>query len=160
MRSETGRRPLVGRLLAGLLTGLVAVVASGCAGTAEEASDGGANGDAAKVEQVAGSDIPRITLSDKAVERLGVATDPVATQASGAIQQSVIPYRAVVYDADGQAFTYVSTEPHVYTRVPLTLDDVKGDMAVLSTGPAVGTPVVTTGAAELWGTETGVGGED
>ena len=139
MRNETRARARAGRLLAGLLAGLIAVGVTGCAGGAEEETDGSANGDAAKVEQVAGSDIPMITLSNEAAERLGVATDPVRMQASGAIQQPAIPYQAVVYDAKGQAFTYVSPEPHVYSRVPLTVDDVQGDMAVLATGPAVGT---------------------
>jgi hypothetical protein len=158
MRNEMGRRPRL--LLAGLLAALIGVGATGCAGGASVEEDGSANGDAAKVEQVAGSDFPRITLSNEAAERLGVATDPVRMQASGTIQQPAIPYRAVVYDANGQAFTYVSSEPHIYSRVPLTVDDVQGDMAVLATGPAVGTSVVTTGAQELWGAETGVGAED
>jgi hypothetical protein len=157
MRNETGRR--LRRLLVGLLAGLIAVGVTGCAG-AEEETDGSANGDAAKVEQVAGSSFPQITLSDEAVERLGVATDPVTMQASGDIQQPTIPYQAVFYDAQGQAFTYVSSQPHVYTRVPLTVDEVQGDTAVLATGPPAGTAVVTTGAAELWGAETGIGGED
>ena len=35
------------------------------------------------------------------------------------------------------------------------LTRVVGDTAVLAYGPAPGTRVVTAGAAELWGTETG-----
>jgi hypothetical protein len=158
MRNETGRR--LRRLLVGLLAGLIAVGATGCAGGAEEETDGSANGDAAKVEHVDGSSFPQITLSAEAVERLGVATDPVTMRATGDIQQLTIPYQAIIYDAQGQAFTYVSSQPHVYTRVPLTVDDVQGDTAVLAIGPAAGTAVVTTGAAELWGAETGIGGED
>jgi hypothetical protein len=161
MGSGRGRRALPAQLLAGLLTGLVVCGTAGCAsGGAAPEEDGGANGKAATVEQVDGSEMPRVTLSDQAVERLGVVTDLVGTQASGAIEQLTIPYRAVVYDAQGQAFTYVSPSPHVYTRVPLTVEDVQGDTAMLGDGPAAGTPVVTTGAAELWGAETGVGGED
>ena len=121
---------------------------------------GSGSGDAAKVEKADGGALPRITLSDEAAARLGVATDPVRTQSAGDIQQLAIPYRAVVYDAQGQAFTYVSPEPHVFTRVPLTVDTVQGDTALLDSGPAAGTPVVSTGAEELWGAETGVGGED
>ena len=140
MRNESGR--CLHRLVAGLLVGLIAVGLTGCSGGADEEEDGSANGDAA------------------AVERLGVATDPVRVQTSGDIQQPTIPYKAVIYDAQGKAFTYVTSQPHVYTRVPLTVEDVQGDTAVLAVGPAVGTPVVSTGAAELWGAETGVGGED
>jgi hypothetical protein len=134
---------------------------AGCAsGGANEETDGGANGKAATVEQVAGTDTPRVTLSAEAAQRLGVTTDPVRLQASGAIGRLAIPYRAVVYDTQGRAFTYVSPSPNVYTRVPLTIDEVHGDTVVLDEGPAAGTAVVTTGAQELWGAETGVGGED
>jgi hypothetical protein len=35
----------------------------------------------------------------------------------------------------------------------ITVDSINADQAVLSAGPAVGTPVVTVGAAELLGVE-------
>ena len=40
---------------------------------------------------------------------------------------------------------------------PVTVEDVNGDIAHLSSGPATGTPVVTVGVAELFGTENGIG---
>ena len=84
MRSETGRRNMPLRLVAGLLTGLVVAGTAGCAGgNADEEADSSANGKAATVEQVTGTDTPRITLSDKAAARLGVTTDPVRLQVSG-----------------------------------------------------------------------------
>lgn len=160
MRGDLGRHGVAFRLLPVLLAVIVAGTAACAGGNADEASDGSANGKAATVEQVAGSDIPRVTLSDQAAERLGVTTVPVRSQVSGATTQLVIPYRAVIYDVRGRAFTYVSPAPYVYTRTPLTIDEVQGDTVVLDAGPAAGTPVVTTGAQELWGAETGVGGED
>ena len=36
-------------------------------------------------------------------------------------------------------------------------DSIQGDLAVLAAGPPVGATVVTAGAAELFGTEFGVG---
>jgi hypothetical protein len=51
---------------------------------------------------------------------------------------------------------YTNPEPLVFLRSPITIDYIDGDLAVLSEGPAVGTAVVTLGAAELFGTETGV----
>jgi hypothetical protein len=95
-----------------------------------------------------------LTLSSKAAERLGVATVPVA---GGGAQMS-IPYAAIVYDADGQTWAYVNNEPLVYVRALITVDVIDGDVAVISAGPPSGTPVVTTGAAELYGAEIGVGG--
>jgi hypothetical protein len=40
----------------------------------------------------------------------------------------------------------------------VTIDHVAQGTAYLDAGPEAGTKVVTVGAAELWGVETGVGG--
>jgi multidrug efflux system membrane fusion protein len=42
-------------------------------------------------------------------------------------------------------------------RERITVDDIEDGRAVLTDGPAVGTAVVSVGAAELYGTEFGVG---
>jgi hypothetical protein len=52
---------------------------------------------------------------------------------------------------------YVSPSANTYTREPVTVEVIEGDRAVLAAGPAAGTAVVSVGAAELYGTETGVG---
>jgi hypothetical protein len=36
------------------------------------------------------------------------------------------------------------------------VDSIRGGVAVLSVGPPAGTPVVTVGAAQLYGAEVGV----
>ena len=95
-----------------------------------------------------------LTLSARAAERLGVATAPVA----GSGSSMTIPYAAVVYDAEGATWTYVNSTPLVYVREAITVEQIDGDVARISAGPASGTPVVTTGAAELYGAEIGVGG--
>jgi hypothetical protein len=95
-----------------------------------------------------------LTLSEKAAERLGVVTAPVAASGSG----MTIPYAAVVYDAQGATWAYVNSQPLVYMREAITVEEIDGDVARLSAGPASGTAVVTTGAAELYGAEIGVGG--
>jgi hypothetical protein len=98
--------------------------------------------------------IKTLTLSEKAAERLGVETAEVA----GSGSQMSIPYAAVVYDAQGKTWTYVNAQPLVYQRAEITVDEIDGDVARLSVGPASGALVVTTGAAELYGAEIGVGG--
>jgi hypothetical protein len=67
--------------------------------------------------------------------------------------QKVIPYSAVFYDAKGNAWAYVNGQPLSYQRQPIAVERVVGDLAVLSDGPAVGTAVVTVGAAMLHGCE-------
>ena len=45
-----------------------------------------------------------------------------------------------------------------FVESQIDVDDIAGDTARLSAGPPAGTQVVTTGAAELYGAEIGVGG--
>ena len=72
-------------------------------------------------------------------------------------QRSVIPYGAILYDAKGDTWVYVNSEPLTYVRERVTVDYIEGDQAVLTDGPPEGSAVVTVGAAELYGTEFGVG---
>jgi hypothetical protein len=106
------------------------------------------------VEHVEGSDVARVTLTDEAVERIGIETAPVTAGTGG---RTVVPVATVLYDASGQAWVYTNPEGHVYLRAPVSIVDIRSGSAVLSTGPASDTPVVTVGAAELYGTELGVG---
>jgi hypothetical protein len=68
----------------------------------------------------------------------------------------VVPYAAVLYGVHGETWVYSNPEPLVFVRQPIMIDYIEGDRAYLSEGPEVGTAVVTVGAAELFGTETGV----
>ena len=129
---------------------------SGCTQTSAEAESSGA--EPAKIEKVEGSeDTSRVTLTPKAVERLGIRTAPLSETTVAGKKRKVIPYGAVLYDAEGKTSVYVSPAPNTYVRQPITVDYIQGDRAVLLAGPAVGTAIVTVGAAELYGTETGVG---
>jgi hypothetical protein len=68
-------------------------------------------------------------------------------------KQKVVPYNAIYYDAKGQPWVYVNPQPLTYERQRVTVQRVVGPLAVVSDGPAVGTRVVTVGAALLYGTE-------
>jgi hypothetical protein len=68
-------------------------------------------------------------------------------------KQKVVPYNALYYDAKGQPWVYVSTQPLTYERQRVTVQRVVGQVAVVSDGPPVGTQVVTVGASLLYGTE-------
>jgi hypothetical protein len=128
---------------------------SACSQTLAEATGGE---EPATVEQVEGSeDVSRLTLTPKAVERLGIQTAPVREETVAGKRRKVVPYGAVLYLADGKTSVYVTSAANVYVREPITVDHIEGDRAILSAGPAAGTMVVTVGTAELYGTETGVG---
>jgi hypothetical protein len=115
----------------------------------------------ATVVPVKGSDIPRLELAPSAVQRLGIQTQPVTATAPGtAGATEVIPYPAIVYDTDGSSWAYVALTPDTYVRRPITVTVIRGDVALLSTGPPVGARVVTVGTAELLGTEYNISGEE
>ena len=69
----------------------------------------------------------------------------------------VVPYEAVIYDLNGDSWIYTNPEPLIFVRAAVEIDYVEADLAVLAKGPPLGTAVVTTGAAELYGAEFGVG---
>jgi len=103
--------------------------------------------------------ITRVTLTEKAAERAGIETALVAD--AGAVREGssgtrTVPYGAVLYDAKGNVFVYTNPEGLTYVRAAITVDYVEGDLAFLSDGPPSGTKVVTVGAAELYGAETGI----
>ena len=77
--------------------------------------------------------------------------------AGGAAQGLVIPYSAVLYGLNGETWAYINPAPLTFVRHPITVDYIEGGQAFLLDGPAVGTEVVTVGAPELFGTDTGVG---
>ena len=63
----------------------------------------------------------------------------------------------MLYDAFGGTWVYEARDGGTFVRQRVALADLLGDTAVLRQGPPAGTRVVTTGAAELFGTEFGVG---
>lgn len=112
----------------------------------------------AMVEEVGAGELKRITLTAHAAERLDIQTAAVESAAADGEDRLSIPYGAVVWDADGGTWAYTAPEPLVFLRAEITLDRIDGDQALLLDGPDPGTEVVVVGAAELWGTEHGVGG--
>jgi len=68
-------------------------------------------------------------------------------------KQKIVPYGAVYYDAKGAAWVYVNPKPLTFERQHISVERIVGDRAVLSEGPAAGTPIVTVGAAMLYGAE-------
>lgn len=93
-------------------------------------------------------------LSSRALQRLDIKTAVVRRSEDG---ETVIPYAAVIYAADGATWVYTVLEPAEFLRHLIVIDRIDGDEAVLSDGPSPDTQVVTVGAAELLGTELDVG---
>jgi hypothetical protein len=145
-------------LVAILMVGAAIAVVSGVSTLSypTEAAYPDTNPDTARIEQSDAGKPPRVILSTDAARRTGVQTVPVrSTQVVGKLTLE-IPYGAVFYDPDGVTWTYVAVQPSAFVRQHITVGSIRGGVAVLSAGPPTGTPVVSVGAAQLYGTEAGV----
>ena len=144
-----------GRRLRAACAGLVLIAAgvvslSACG----EASSGydyetASHHEPAELEPIKGTDVQRVTFDAKGAERVGLETAPIRQNGQG----KIMPYAALIYDADGKAYAYTSPEPLTYVRQEIDVDHVAGDSVMLSDGPPAGTQVVTVGAAQVYGTE-------
>jgi RND family efflux transporter MFP subunit len=66
-----------------------------------------------------------------------------------------VPWAAVIHDLHGGTWVYEQIGERTFVRRRVAVRYVVGGTAVLAAGPAPGISVVTDGAAELFGTETG-----
>jgi hypothetical protein len=131
---------------------VVGLTVAGC--TSIEAAPSVESGPA-QVQPIPGSDRSQVILTEEAARRVGIKTEPISSAGS----QSVIPLTAVLYDKDGRTWTYTNPAPLTYLPEELVIARVDGVTAIMQSGPAAGTLVVTVGGAELLGAEYGVSGE-
>jgi hypothetical protein len=147
-----------------LATGAVAVAAvlavAGCSEVESESSEGYQPAKLQEVKNVKGLEVEgedelySVTFTAEGARRTGLRTAPVA-RAGGRL---VMPYEALLYNAQGATFAYRTTAPRTFLRVPVQVDRIDGDRVVLTDGPAPGTAVVTVGAAEVRGAELDIAG--
>ena len=69
----------------------------------------------------------------------------------------VVPQSAVVYDVNGGTWVYEQRAPHQFARRRVELGGPAGANVIVVRGLKDGMTIVTTGAAELYGTEFYVG---
>lgn len=100
--------------------------------------------------------VRQVRLTPLAEQRVRVRMVTAAPGGGGATQ---VPITAVIFDPEGVPWVYVPDGGHAYTRHAITIAQYLGETVDLSAGPQAGTQVVVVGAAELLGTEYGVGEE-
>jgi hypothetical protein len=85
----------------------------------------------------------------RAGERVAVAIPAL----DGNSERLVLPFNAVLHDIHGGQWVYEQIAAHTYTRRRIQVARLAGAQAVLASGPAAGSQIVTDGSAELFGTE-------
>ena len=144
-----------GRQLRAACAGLVLVAAGALSLSAcGEASSGydyetASHHEPAKLEPIKGTDLQRVIIDAEGAKRAGIQT--AAVRQNG--QETVMPYSAVIYTPEGNAYAYTAPEPLTFVRQEIEIDRIDGDSVMLSDGPSAGTEVVTVGTALVYGTE-------
>jgi hypothetical protein len=133
-----------------------ALGAWGCGNASEFDNEAASNEGPARVEPIKGSDVSRVILTPAAARRLGIRTAPAQDAITGGKRRRTIPYAALLYDAQGNTFTYTNPSRLTYVRQGIDVQSIRGGTVLLRSGPPAGMPVVTVGAPELLGTEYGV----
>ena len=132
-----------------LTAGALALALAGCTQVEEFES----TSEPTSVQPIKGQDdIQQVTFTADAARRVDLRTSTV--RATGRLTS--IPYAALIYDEDGDTYTYVNRRPLVFVRVRIGVDHIAHGRVLLRRGPPLGTRVVTTGAAEVYSAEFGV----
>jgi hypothetical protein len=134
----------------------VALLVAGIAlpGCTEVESDTVEGYEPARLEQIEGSELKRVTFTREGAARTDLRRGPVQRRGG----RRAIPYAALIYDGDGKTYVYLAETPLSFIRAEVVVDHIEGDRALLRDGPPVGSQVVTTGAAEVHGAELEIGG--
>ena len=111
----------------------------------------------ATIEKIEGSELSRVTLTEKAAQRIDAKTTPVREQDVDGTLRKVVPYSSLIYDAKGRTWVYTSPQPRTLVRQQVEIDRIEGDSVFLLDGPVAGTEVASMGVTEIYGAETWVG---
>ena len=153
---------------------VLGIAVAGCGSSQPDASIA----PSARLVGATGAAPGQIILSQLGKQHIGVQTSPVktvptpppvvtttvvagvkhttSTPAPRPSASVIVPYSALVYDPNGKTYVFTQRSPLTYTEVQATVDRIDGDSAYLSAGPHAGAAVVTVGAEELYGVQTGV----
>lgn len=123
------------------------------AGCGSSNSDQGTGIPSSRLVRAPGDPAGKIILTATGAERIGVQTAAAIAAARATV---TVPGTAIVYDPNGRTFAFTEIGPLTYTEVPVSVDHFGGAVAYLRHGPKAGSKVVTVGAQELLGVQTGV----
>ncbi len=132
---------------------VAALPSTGCRQASDAAAGEKQEKRPATVEHLEGAQPTRVTLTEDAARRLDIQTTAIRDTDVGGTQRKVMPYAAILYDTQGDTWTYINPKPLIFVRHHISVDRIEGEQVVLLEGPPTDTKVVTVGAAELYGSE-------
>ena len=141
-----------------LATGLLLSATMASFGEEDEAE----HDDNVQVEDTPGTDAKTLIFTEAALSHLDVQTAPVkeieaSREGKDLGRRIAVPHSALIYDAEGEPWVYVSSAPDTFLRKHVAIDFMDDDHIFLTRGVAAGENVVTVGVPELRGAEFGVG---
>jgi hypothetical protein len=144
-------RRTTGRAALACAAAALATTAAGCSSSSSEASPP----PTAQLERT--SHGLSVVLTPLGAQRIALRTGQATAAPGGEV---AVPYDALVYEPAGEPAVYVATGTLTYTRYLVPVTVIAGQTVYLKPGslPA-GATVVTQGAEELLGVQTGVGEE-
>lgn len=107
-----------------------------------------------EVEGEAGSPGTTVTFTEIGAAAVGLETETARQEGD----HTVVDYAALIYDGMGQPWVYTVPSERVFERVEVVVDRITDGQVLISSGLDPGTEVVTTGVAEVYGTELDMGG--
>jgi hypothetical protein len=87
-----------------------------------------------EITKIDGSNLSRVTLTERAIQRLDLKTDQVREQGG----KKVVPYSSLIYDPEGQTWVYTSPQTRTFVRHKVDVDYIEGNLVVLNDGPPIG----------------------
>ena len=143
----TTRKPI----LAVALMVVISAVLAGCGGSGQPSI-----APSSKLLPARGNPGGKIVLTAEGAQHLGLQTAVVRGAPAAGAATSIVPFASVVYAPSGKTYAFISEGPLTFAEVPITIDHISGDSVFLLKGPRAGAKVVTVGAEELFGVQTGV----
>ena len=112
-----------------------------------------------EVEAIKGLNGNRVTMTERAIERIALKTDKVREQqvSRPPSPRRVVPHSALIYDPKGETWVYTSPQPRTFIKHKVDVAYVERGWAVLNDGPPTGTVVVSSATVEVYGADSGVG---
>ena len=93
----------------------------------------------AQIERTQGSEVGRVTLTEKAIQRIDLRMTEVREMEVDGTVRTFVPYSSIIYDSNGHTWVYTSPGPRTFVREAVSVDRINGDWALLGEGPTVGT---------------------